>query len=164
MKNMLKSALLCVVLACCTSSIYAATGKMTPPKSPSVVGKWKGNLNGKSGKIIGKAYIGRKDTTSVLHTWAGSRQQNHCRYRLRRIETLKDRSVIYKEGSTSRSCKPLMVKVKRVGLKYVELTRFDPTTNQDVWKGEMRMKKRLKSKHRSRSSSINIPLIGKVKY
>lgn len=164
MKSKLKIALLGLAITCCSLSISAAPSKMTPAKSPSIVGKWKGNLNGKSGKILGKAYIGRKDTTSVLHTWTGSGQQDHCRYPLRRIETLKDKSVIYKEESASRSCKPLMVRVKRIGLKYVQLTRFDPITNQDVWNGKMRMKKRWKSKHKSSSSSINIPLIGKVKY
>lgn len=131
-----------IAIACVGNSYAISHGKMTPTKKTSIIGKWKGSLKGPEGKILGKAYMGSKANTSVLHTWTGKNNQEHCRYPLRRIEVLKDKSVLYKEESKSPKCHAMMVRIKRIGLKYVELTRFEMESGKEMWKGDMRMKKR----------------------
>lgn len=124
--------------------------------STSLTGMWRGEMRGK-GDIIGKAYIGPSSTShNVFHVWDGPlNNRHHCRYPLERMGEQADKSVVYKEKSTGNSsCKPQVVKFKRVGAKFIEATRFDPDTKAELWKGNLKRKWKKKPAQQQDSSLI----------
>ncbi|MEG0869618.1 MAG: hypothetical protein RSG77_21575 [Hafnia sp.] len=130
--------------------------KFKPTKSHVIAGKWRGEMKGQT-NIIGKAYIGPSNTSvNVFHVWTGpSSNRTHCRYMLTRVGKLKDKSVLFKEKNNGvKSCRPHAIRVKRVGLKFIEIVRMDINTNREIWRGNLKLMKNRRPPRQNHDSEI----------